>query len=114
MPYAARHVGHIYVVPTVDGLIGERAGRDQAGVWQLVSDNPNKHLLPTRLWSDDAAVVGEVKWAVRTLARGKGQWAGARIAALLNLPRATRTAPGRPPAGGLAYLALLAFLACSG
>ena len=63
-----RHVGHIYVVRTGDGLIVKRAVRDEAGAWQLVSDNPNKHLWPTRPWPTDAVVVGEVKWAARTFA----------------------------------------------
>ncbi len=63
-----RHVGHIYVVRSADGLVVKRAGRDEAGAWQLVSDNPNKHLWPTRPWPPDAAVVGEVKWAARTFA----------------------------------------------
>ena len=65
-----RHVGHIYVVRTGDGLVVKRAGRNEAGVWELVSDNPNKHLWPTRLWPPDAVVVGEVKWAARTFAYG--------------------------------------------
>ena len=65
-----RHVGHIYVVRTGDGLVVKRAGRNEAGVWELVSDNPNKHLWPTRPWPPDAVVVGEVKWAARTFAYG--------------------------------------------
>ncbi len=63
-----RHVGHIYVVRTGDGLVVKRAGRDEAGVWQLVSDNPNKHLWPSRPWPPDAVIVGQVKWAARTFA----------------------------------------------
>ena len=65
-----RHVGHIYVVRTGDGLVVKRAGRNEGGVWELVSDNPNKHLWPTRPWPPDAIVVGEVKWAARTFAYG--------------------------------------------
>ena len=61
-----RHVGHIFVVRTDDGLVVKRAGRDEGGVWQLVSDNPNKHVWPTRLWPPGAVVIGEVKWAGRT------------------------------------------------
>ena len=61
-----RRIGHIYVVRTPDGLVVKRAGRDAAGAWQLVSDNPNKHVWPTRPWLPDAEVVGEVKWAART------------------------------------------------
>ena len=68
-----RHVGHIYVVRTEDGLVVKRAGRDEAGVWQLVSDNPNKHVWPTRPWPPGAAIVGEVKWAARTFAYGGDQ-----------------------------------------
>ena len=63
-----RRVGHIYVVRTDDGLIVKRAGRDESGVWRLVSDNPNKHVWPTRPWPPDAVIVGEVKWAARTFA----------------------------------------------
>ena len=61
-----RRVGRIYVVRTDDGLVVKRAGRDVAGAWQLVSDNPNKHVWPTRPWPQHAEVVGEVKWAART------------------------------------------------
>ena len=51
-----------------DGLVVKRAGRDASGAWQLVSDNPNTHVWPTRPWPPDAVVVGEVKWAARTFA----------------------------------------------
>ena len=61
-----RRVGRIYVVRTGDGLVVKRAGRDVAGAWQLVSDNPNKHVWPTRPWPPGAEIVGEVKWAART------------------------------------------------
>ena len=61
-----RRVGRIYVVRTADGLVVKRAGRDVAGAWQLVSDNPNKHVWPTRPWPPGAEIVGEVKWAART------------------------------------------------
>ena len=63
-----RRVGHLFVVRTDDGLVVKRAGRDASGAWQLVSDNPNKHVWPTRPWPPDALVVGEVKWAARTFA----------------------------------------------
>lgn len=63
-----RRVGHLYVVRTAAGLVVKRAGRDGSGVWQLVSDNPNKHVWPSRPWPPDAAVIGEVKWAARTFA----------------------------------------------
>ncbi len=61
-----RRVGRIYVVRTADGLVVKRAGRDAARAWQLVSDNPNKHVWPTRPWPPAADVVGEVKWTART------------------------------------------------
>ncbi len=51
---------------TADGLVVKRAGRDVAGAWQLVSDNPNKNVWPTRPWPPGAEIVGEVKWAART------------------------------------------------
>ena len=63
-----RRVGRIYVVRTGDGLVVKRAGKDPAGVWQLISDNPNKHVWPTRRWPSDAETVGEVKWTARTFA----------------------------------------------
>ena len=61
-----RRPGRIFVVRTDDGLIVKRAGKDRAGAWQLVSDNPNKQAWPTRPWPADAEIVGEVKWAART------------------------------------------------
>ena len=61
-----RRAGHIFVVRTEDGLVVKRAGKDRAGDWQLVSDNPNKQAWPTVSWPDDAPVIGEVKWAART------------------------------------------------
>ena len=61
-----RRVGRIFVVRTDDGLVVKRAGKDRAGAWQLVSDNPNKKTWPTVPWPDDAPVIGEVKWAART------------------------------------------------
>ena len=63
-----RRVGRIFVVRTDDGLVVKRAGKDRAGAWQLVSDHPNKQAWPTGPWSDDAPVIGEVKWAARTFA----------------------------------------------
>ena len=61
-----RRIGHIYVVRTEDGLIVKRAGKDLPGVWQLVSDNPDKRTWPNRPWPEDAEIVGEVKWTART------------------------------------------------
>ncbi len=63
-----RRVGRIFVVRTEDGLVVKRAGKDRAGAWQLVSDNPNKQAWPTVPWPTDAPVIGEVKWAARTFA----------------------------------------------
>ncbi len=34
--------------------------------WQVVTDNPNKHVWPTRAWPRDAEIVGEVRWTART------------------------------------------------
>ena len=62
----SRLVGHIYVARTDDGLIVKRAGKNRAGNWQLVSDNPDKKEWPTLRWRDNAEVIGEVKWAART------------------------------------------------
>ncbi len=62
----SRLVRHIYVVRTDDGLIVKRAGKNRAGAWQLVSDNPDKQEWPTLPWPDTADVIGEVKWAART------------------------------------------------
>ena len=61
-----RRVGRVFVVRTDDGLVVKRADKDRAGAWQLISDNPNKQAWPTVPWPDDAPVIGEVKWAVRT------------------------------------------------
>ena len=56
------------MIRTGDGLVVKRVGRDTAGAWQIVSDNPNKGVWPTRPWPPDAPTVGEVKWAARTFA----------------------------------------------
>ena len=61
-----RTARHLYVIRTDDGLIVKRAGKNRAGNWQLVSDNPDKQKWPTRPWPADADVIGEVKWAART------------------------------------------------
>ena len=61
-----RRVGRIFVVRTDDGLIVKRASREAPGAWQLVSDNPDKHVWPNRPWPTDAVIVGEVKWTART------------------------------------------------
>ena len=56
-----RTAGHLYVIRTDDGLIVKRAGKNRAGKWQLVSDNPDKKEWPTLRWPADADVIGEVK-----------------------------------------------------
>ena len=61
-----RRVGRVYVVRTEDGLVVKRAGKDPAGAWQLVSDNPDKRTWPSRPWPPDAEIVGEVTWTART------------------------------------------------
>ena len=52
-----RRVGRVYVVRTEDGLVVKRAGKDPAGAWQLVSDNPDKRTWPSRPWPPDAEIV---------------------------------------------------------
>ena len=62
-----RRIGHIYVVRTEDGLVVKRAGKDRSGVWQLVSDNPDKLRWPSLPWPEGAQVLGAVRWTARTL-----------------------------------------------
>ena len=59
-----RRVGGIFVVRTADGVVVKRAGKDQSGAWQLLSDHPAWNPAP---WPRDAQVIGEVKWMARTL-----------------------------------------------
>ena len=56
-----QRVGRLFVVRTDDGLIVKRVGRDDAGAWQLVSENADKHVWPHRPWPADVVIVGEVK-----------------------------------------------------
>ena len=35
-----RRVGGIFVVRTADGVVVKRAGKDESGVWLLLSDHP--------------------------------------------------------------------------
>ena len=58
--------GSILIDFTDDGLIVKRAGKDRAGHWQLVSDNPDKQEWPSLRWRDHADIIGEVTWAART------------------------------------------------
>ncbi len=59
-----RRVGGVFVVRTADGVVVKRAGKDQAGAWQFLSDHPAWNPVP---WPRDAEVIGEVKWMARTL-----------------------------------------------
>ena len=59
-----RRVGGVFVVRTGDGVVVKRAGKDQAGAWQFLSDHPAWNPVP---WPRDAEVIGEVKWMARTL-----------------------------------------------
>ena len=54
--------GHIYVLRTEDGLVVKRAGKDEDGGWQLLSDHPEWKPQP---WPYGAEVIGEVKWMAR-------------------------------------------------
>ena len=57
-----RYRGHIFVVRTEDGLVVKRAGKDEDGGWQLLSDHPEWKPQP---WPDGAEIIGEVKWMAR-------------------------------------------------
>ena len=57
-----RYRGHIFVVRTEDGLVVKRAGKDEGGGWQLVSDHPGWKPQP---WPYGTEVIGEVKWMAR-------------------------------------------------
>ena len=58
-----RRAGRIYVMRTEDGLVVKRAGQDEEGNWQIVSDNPDRE--PVQ-WATETEVIGEVRWAART------------------------------------------------
>jgi len=68
-----RRVGRIYVVRADDGLIVKRVRKNRVGAWQLVSDNPNTQAWPTLPWPGDASVIGDVKWAARTVLVGRSR-----------------------------------------
>ena len=59
-----RREGRIFVLRTEEGLVVKRAGKNEGGGWQLVSDHPR---WPNASWPDDATIVGEVKWMAREL-----------------------------------------------
>ena len=54
----------IFLVRTDDGLVVKRAGRDDAGAWELLSDHPSWPPLP---WPDDADVIGQIRWMAMEL-----------------------------------------------
>ena len=43
-----RRTGRIFVIRAADGLVVKRADKHPSGAWRIVSDNPNKHVWPTR------------------------------------------------------------------
>ena len=49
---------------TQDGLVVKRAGQNEAGNWQMVSDHPRWEATP---WPDDTEIIGEVRWIGVTL-----------------------------------------------
>ena len=57
------HEGRIYVVRSEEGLIVKRAAL-LGGRWSLRSDNS---VYQDRPWSEEAVVIGEVRWVARTL-----------------------------------------------
>ena len=57
-----RDPGRIYVVLIGHELIVRRARWDSKAGWLLVSDNPDKEAFPTRVWPDDARIIGRVVW----------------------------------------------------
>ena len=56
--------GCIYVIRTSDGVVVKRAGEDEAGNWQFLSDHPAWEPTP---YPDDAEIIGQVVWTARTL-----------------------------------------------
>ena len=58
-----RREGRIYVMQTEDGLVVKRAGQDEEGNWQIVSDHDKWTPLP---WSADIEIIAEVRWSGRT------------------------------------------------
>lgn len=62
-----RRDGKIFVVRHGNELLVKRTVEQSDGDWVLVSDNADKHAWPNMAWPTDAAVVGQVCWAGRTL-----------------------------------------------
>ena len=58
-----RRNDHIYVLRTGDGIVVKRLARSADG-WQVVSDHP---AWETIAWPDDAEVIGEVGWMLRSV-----------------------------------------------
>ena len=54
----------IFVVRTDDGLIVKRAGRDDGGKWQLLSEHPSWEPVP---WPREAEMIGQAVWTARSL-----------------------------------------------
>ena len=52
--------GRIFVVRTEDGLVAKRLGKDNAGGWVLLSDNPGWETVPMRRGDE---IIGEVRWS---------------------------------------------------
>ena len=59
--------GRIFVIRTGEELIVKRLAFIEDVGWLLESDNPERKQWPTRLWPDDAEIVGEVRWVGRSL-----------------------------------------------
>ena len=57
-----RREGRIFVLRTEYGLVVRRAGRDEEGNWQTVSEHPSYPPVP---WTDTTETIGEVRWAAR-------------------------------------------------
>ena len=56
--------GRIFALRTEDGVLVKRVMKDGDGGWQLISDNPDYETVP---FPKDGKVLGEVRWAGRTL-----------------------------------------------
>ena len=59
-----RLTNRIYVVRTDDGVVVKRAGRDEDGGWQLLSEHPSWE---PAAWPSDAETIGQVVWTARSL-----------------------------------------------
>ena len=57
-----RRKGRIFVLRTEYGLVVRRAGRDEEGNWQIVSEHPSYLPVP---WTGTTETIGEVRWAAR-------------------------------------------------